>query len=122
MEIYRAENNVPSALKSWNGKPALITQDGRLHRGPGYVEMDINVADWCYIARKALYTLFSTVPERMLSLGHVIESREDEHMPEQTLCCMQICCLSFFTDKDWENGPQFMKDHPEILDGDALFG
>merc|ERR1712072_736822 len=66
--IGRGENGVPRALKGWNGKPALITQDGRLLRGDGYVEMDINIADWCLIARKALYTMFQTVPERKLSL------------------------------------------------------
>jgi len=120
--IGRGENGVPAALKSWNGKPALITQDGRLHRGDGYVEMDINIADWCLIARKALYTMFQTVPERKLSLGHVIEAREDEHMPEQTLCCMQVCCLSFFTDKAWEDKEAYLAERPSILDGDKLFG
>ena len=89
---------MPSAVKRFNGKPALITKDGRLHvgpkkhngDGPAYVEMDINVADWCRLARCTVYTMFSTVPERRLQLAHVIESREDEHMPEQTLCCVQV--------------------------------
>jgi len=119
--IGRCENGVPSALKAYNGKPALITQDGRLHRGGHYTEMDINVADWCKPARISLYTMFATVPERTLSLAHVIESRDDEHMPEQTLCCLQIDRLSSFTDKEWDKRDKFLEKHPNVLDGDRLF-
>lgn len=114
--IGRAEGKLPSLIKSWNGKPALITKDGRLHRGNGYVEMDINVAEWCKMARSSLNSMFCTVPERALSIAHVIESREDEHMPEQTLACMQIDCLECFTDD-----ASIYKDHPDLLDANEVF-
>merc|ERR1711865_106532 len=88
---------------------ALITQDGRLHRGNGYVEMDINVAKWCAMAKATLYQMFGSVPERTLSVAHVIESREDEHMPEQTLCCLQLDRIECATDKEEIN-----KNHPDL--------
>eukprot|EP00658_Telonema_sp_P-2_P015566 TRINITY_DN16001_c0_g1_i3.p1 TRINITY_DN16001_c0_g1~~TRINITY_DN16001_c0_g1_i3.p1 ORF type:complete len:377 (+),score=86.72 TRINITY_DN16001_c0_g1_i3:2-1132(+) len=121
--IGLSHTGVPWALKRFNGKPALITQDGRLHRGDGYIEMDINIADWCMTARRALYLSLSTVPERVLSLAHVIEAREDEHMPEQTLCCMNLNRLTFIHDKGWEDKAAYLgQGQGKILDGDKLFG
>eukprot|EP00658_Telonema_sp_P-2_P016859 TRINITY_DN16525_c0_g1_i2.p1 TRINITY_DN16525_c0_g1~~TRINITY_DN16525_c0_g1_i2.p1 ORF type:complete len:420 (+),score=104.06 TRINITY_DN16525_c0_g1_i2:165-1424(+) len=121
--IGLSHTGVPWALKRFNGKPALITHDGRMHRGPGYIEMDINVADWCMTARRALYLSLSTVPERIISLAHVIEAREDEHMPEQTLCCMNLNRLEFIHDKNWEQKEAYIaQGNGKLLDGEKLFG
>lgn len=42
----------PPPYSPTDGKPVLITQSGRLHQGPNYLEMDIRVHRFSYLAKK----------------------------------------------------------------------
>jgi hypothetical protein len=99
--IARVHENIPKIIARFNGKPALVTHDGRLFVNEHNTVMDVNVNSWAYAARAALYSLGGTHPTGgtgMLGkvkcwMGMVIESREDEHMPEQMMGCVQIAEL-----------------------------
>jgi len=48
--------SLPSMLKSFNGKPTLVTKSGLWYStwsgdGTGYAELDVDTSQWCYMAR-----------------------------------------------------------------------
>lgn len=52
-------------------------------------------AQWNLIARKAIASLWDTVPDLSLEIGVCIEPTENEEMPEQILGCVQTSKLSW---------------------------
>jgi len=82
--------NVPMGLSQFNGKPTLVTGSGKVFRGDGYIEVDCNIANWCYPARVSLYTLWATIKHQRGNFGCTIESRENMYMPENILGCFQF--------------------------------
>lgn len=51
---------------------------------------DRSVLQWNLIARKAIVTLWDSIPEMNLEIGICIEAVEDGEMPEQILGCVQV--------------------------------
>lgn len=86
---------LPSMLKSFNGKPTLVTKSGEWYYnwkdGQGYAELDCNTAHWCYMARKGLHSAWKNIGLAVFDFGVVVEAREDEEMPEQILACATMC-------------------------------
>eukprot|EP00638_Chattonella_subsalsa_P005162 CAMPEP_0117750820 /NCGR_PEP_ID=MMETSP0947-20121206/10607_1 /TAXON_ID=44440 /ORGANISM="Chattonella subsalsa, Strain CCMP2191" /LENGTH=418 /DNA_ID=CAMNT_0005569083 /DNA_START=147 /DNA_END=1406 /DNA_ORIENTATION=- len=78
---------LPSLVQRYNGKPALITYSGTLSRGDDFLEMDINVHKFAYIARKGLDYVKDKLERGLIRVGFTIEAREEEHLPEQMLGC-----------------------------------
>lgn len=76
------EFGLPTFIKQWNSKPALIKQTGSLIRGPNYIEMDINGHRFNSIAKGALLSLMPSFDRMIISAGFCIESRKDDEMPE----------------------------------------
>mmetsp|Transcript_27725 Transcript_27725/g.35849 ORF Transcript_27725/g.35849 Transcript_27725/m.35849 type:complete len:627 (-) Transcript_27725:265-2145(-) len=84
------ELNLPNFITKHNGKPVLINKSGRLFRGPKYLEMDINVHNFSFIAKKGLYYMQDKFPNAYLNVGFVIEGRNDIELPERMLGCCQV--------------------------------
>jgi len=82
---------IPRAIASFNGRPALVTDDGRLYMNGTNATMDININDWALPVRTALYSMGGLGPgdapgkmsKAKVKLAICIEPREDELMPEQ---------------------------------------
>ncbi|CAM9182620.1 unnamed protein product [Heterosigma akashiwo] len=80
------ELNLPGLVLRYNGKPALITNSGTLSRGgPSLLQMDINVHRFAYLARKGLDMVKEKLEQGRIRVGFTVESREEEHLPEQML-------------------------------------
>lgn len=73
---------LPSFISNYNGKPVLINKSGTFYRRKNYIEMNINVHIFAFIARKALYSLQPKFPKMVLNVGFVIEGRDDSELPE----------------------------------------
>lgn len=97
----KVPRGVPKVLASYNGKPTLVTGSGKVFRGENYIEVDCNVADWCYPARITLYSFWASCKEQRGSFGCTIESRENEYMPEKILGCLQ------FAQFDMDHAPEW---------------
>jgi hypothetical protein len=84
------EIGLPSMCKRFNGKPILIY--GRessfiFHRDEGWAELDVNAHNFSYVGRKGLYSTYGKWCESLLSVGVLIEGREDSELPERILGC-----------------------------------
>ncbi|CAM9692877.1 unnamed protein product, partial [Sphacelaria rigidula] len=59
----------------FNGKPVLITESGSL-----FLEMDVNVRQWSFLARKGLHKLEPKFGLMNISVGFLIEGRQDDEV------------------------------------------
>jgi hypothetical protein len=100
--MAKVPDGIPSALERFNGKPTLVSNPlHQVHRGSNYIEIDVNIAHWCYLARILLYGLWTSCGEQKGFFGCTIESREDEHMPETMLGGLQFCQLNLDAAAEW---------------------
>jgi len=104
--------NLPSFISNYNSKPVLVTKSGRLFQGfsspssscsssssfssssssPSssspdllYLEMDIKVHKFAFLAKKGLRYLQGKFPAMVLEVAFLIEGRREEELPEQVL-------------------------------------
>jgi len=84
--IVQCENigglKLPKFLMHYNGKPVLLRESGNLVRGDNYVELDINVKKFGQLACKMLPLVLSRLCFMVVSMGFIVESREEAEMPE----------------------------------------
>ena len=97
--------SIPSFAKRYNGKPALIRKTGMLYRcGPSgsYLNMDINVHAFGYMARSGLQSIFRDFQDFILSVGFTVESRSDDELPECILGCFDLNHVDYNAAVPWE--------------------
>lgn len=94
-------------LKSYNGKPVLITESGRVrqgyHREVRYLEMVANVHHWAFMAKKGFVSLIPKFANMQMEVGFTIEARANSEMPE----CMLGSTVLSYVSKD--TGPMITK-------------
>mmetsp|Transcript_2905 Transcript_2905/g.10028 ORF Transcript_2905/g.10028 Transcript_2905/m.10028 type:complete len:301 (+) Transcript_2905:103-1005(+) len=86
---------LPAMLAGYNGKPVIINKTGELHQGKSssgasYMEMDILVHKWQYIARKGLYSIKEHYCTLDAEVGFVIQGEADSELPERMLGAVEI--------------------------------
>ncbi|CAM9866590.1 unnamed protein product, partial [Chrysoparadoxa australica] len=90
---------LPGLITKYNGKPVLINRSGSYVKGQTtsasgeevrYLEMDINVHRFSYMAKKGLYGLGDRFPEMLLHIGFTIEGRVASELPEALLACTTL--------------------------------
>ncbi|EEQ99779.1 DEAD box ATP-dependent RNA helicase, putative [Perkinsus marinus ATCC 50983] len=88
---------LPGIVNRYNGKPALLTKSLQLHAdvdGRGEVaEIDFDIRQWCYLARKSFYSFSGLLKDCMAHVGLVMEGEDDSELPEQLLACFRISHL-----------------------------
>lgn len=104
---------VSSALNSYNGKPFLARPQHSYWRGQGYIEIDVDIHQFCYAARNTLSGVLDKFPELICDSGLVIEAYGDEEQPEQVLCCTRIFRIQSTTAAQWED--VIKKEHQQHL-------
>ncbi|KAF4665804.1 hypothetical protein FOZ61_010485 [Perkinsus olseni] len=82
--------NLPalSIIEKYNGKPALITGSATILEGTRpyrYVEIDYDVRKWSLVARTTLSQVKDRFRDVVLDVGYLVESQEEEDMPERLL-------------------------------------
>jgi hypothetical protein len=73
-------------LRTYNGKPVLITDSGSVLSGTvdgtSYIELTVNVHKWAYMAKKGFVSLLPKFSFMQLEVGFTIEAQDDAEMPE----------------------------------------
>ncbi|KAL7436332.1 hypothetical protein ACHAXM_005130 [Skeletonema potamos] len=86
-------------LKSYNGKPVLITESGRAgsgyHGDIRYLEMTANVHYWAFMAKKGFVSLIPKFKMMQMEVGFTIEAHTDSEMPE---CMLGSTVLSYISE------------------------
>eukprot|EP01006_Ploeotia_vitrea_P049675 TRINITY_DN67365_c8_g2_i1.p2 TRINITY_DN67365_c8_g2~~TRINITY_DN67365_c8_g2_i1.p2 ORF type:complete len:107 (-),score=53.27 TRINITY_DN67365_c8_g2_i1:63-383(-) len=94
---------MPGFLHRYNGKPFLTRPQHRFYHGPDYFEIDIDVHNFTYIARKSAYTFLQGKLQAMVcDCGLVIEARSEDEMPEQVLGALTLTCLTPENAPEWQ--------------------
>ncbi|KAJ8608819.1 hypothetical protein CTAYLR_009360 [Chrysophaeum taylorii] len=91
------EVSIPNFAKGYNGKPALIAKTGMLTRSAdrSLLEMDVNVHAFGYLARSGLQSIYREFQTFILSIGFVIEGRDDSELPEVCLTALDLNHLNW---------------------------
>lgn len=91
------EVGVPAMFQSYNGKPAIIFKTGKIYSGSingnpqdQYVEFDVCVHDFAYLARKALHAMIDRAPQMRLRCAFIVQGETDEELPEQVFACSAV--------------------------------
>mmetsp|Transcript_4282 Transcript_4282/g.9233 ORF Transcript_4282/g.9233 Transcript_4282/m.9233 type:complete len:706 (-) Transcript_4282:94-2211(-) len=95
-------------LKTYNGKPVLITESGRVcsgyHGDVRYLEMTANVHFWAFMAKKGFVSIIPKFKNMQMEVGFTIEAHTDNEMPE---CMLGSTVLSYISDS---TGPMITKE------------
>ncbi|KAL7463746.1 hypothetical protein ACHAXS_004099 [Conticribra weissflogii] len=95
-------------LKTYNGKPVLITESGRVcsgyHGDVRYLEMTANVHFWAFMAKKGFVSIIPKFKNMQMEVGFTIEAHTDNEMPE---CMLGSTVLSYISDT---TGPMISKE------------
>ena len=75
---------VRSLITSYNAKPFLTGPwCHSFLKGPGYVECDIDVHRFRFVARKGAHAFLESLKSMVIDIAFVVEGQDDEELPEQ---------------------------------------
>jgi hypothetical protein len=91
----RQEGESGNFLKRFNGKPMLVKESSSVKRGVTedgirYLEYNVNMHKWAYVAKKGIVSLIPQAMEMKIDLGFTIEARENAEMPENILASITL--------------------------------
>uniref|UniRef100_A0A7S2EV63 Protein ENHANCED DISEASE RESISTANCE 2 C-terminal domain-containing protein n=1 Tax=Ditylum brightwellii TaxID=49249 RepID=A0A7S2EV63_9STRA len=95
--VRNIEKHNLGMVKSYNGKPVLVTESGCAKwgvtedGGVNYLEMSANVHAWSFMAKKGFVSLIPKFQEISLDVGITIEAKDDDEMPE---CILAAVCMN----------------------------
>jgi len=78
-------------VRTYNAKPFLTGP--KFHSfcsGPNYLECDVDIHRYCYMARKAAFGLMGHLKNMVVDFGIVVEGHTDDELPEQVLGCLRV--------------------------------
>ena len=77
-------------IERYNGKPALVTKSGAVFRGNDYIEISMNTFRFAYLTKKGVSSLMYRIGDFDLHAALTMEGREDDELPERTLCAIRM--------------------------------
>ncbi|KAF6265439.1 hypothetical protein COO60DRAFT_1623849 [Scenedesmus sp. NREL 46B-D3] len=77
-------------LQNYNEKPVLTKPQQMFYVGPNYLEVDLDVHSYAFLARKALWGYHDRIATLVWDNGFVIQGNSSDELPEQLLGCGRI--------------------------------
>jgi len=85
-------------FERYNGKPALITKSGSMHRADDLLEVAMNTFRFGLITRRGVWTLLPRLPEMNFHFAVTVEGRDEDHsLPEQVLAAVRVKKMDFIS-------------------------
>jgi hypothetical protein len=84
-------------LRNYNEKPLLTRPQHRFFPGPGgaYLEVDMDVHSYAYIARRAYYGYLSRLAPVVFDNAFVLQGHRGEELPELVLGAARVYRIDF---------------------------
>lgn len=82
-------------LMNYNDKPLLTRPQQRFYTGPNYLEIDMDVHNYAYIARKAFYGFIHRLAPVVFENAFVVQGNRPEELPEQILASARVYRVDF---------------------------
>jgi len=82
-------------LANYNDKPLLTRPQHRFYHGEGYLEVDVNVHGYAFLARKALHAFTPRLATVVFENAFVVEGRAPEELPEAVFAAARISRMNF---------------------------
>jgi len=101
-----ASLGIPGWIAGYNGKPALITKSGSLYRGDDYLEASVNTFRFAFLTKKGINYLLPRLSDFHLHAAFTLEGRDNNELPERTLCAARLRGLDFRAIPDGDQLPE----------------
>lgn len=82
-------------LNAYHAKPLLIRPQQHFFSGPGYMEVDLDIHSFAYLARKALGNFISRLMSAVYEYAFVVQGNGPDELPEQVLGCARMYRTDF---------------------------
>jgi hypothetical protein len=78
-------------LRNYNGKPLLTRPQQRVYLAPdhSYLEIDVDVHAWAYVARRALHGFLGRLATVVFENAFVLQGNGADELPEVVLACVR---------------------------------
>jgi hypothetical protein len=80
---------------NYNDKPLLTRPQHRFYTGPNYLEIDMDVHNYAFIARKAFYGFIHRLAPVVFENAFVVQGNRPEELPEQLLAAARVYRVDF---------------------------
>ena len=95
--VEDARLSTPEArlLQNYNDKPLLTRPQHKFYHGDGYLEIDLNVHGYAFLARKALSTFMGRLGSVVFENAFVVEGRSQGELPECVFAAARVYRMDF---------------------------
>ncbi len=103
-ELAPLSNTELKLVKNYNGKPLLMRPQQRFFTGQEgqYFEIDVDIHNYAYIARRAFYGYVPRLGPAVFENGFVIQGNNENELPEILLMCARVFRIDFTKTKKLE--------------------